>query len=259
MALRVPRKHLQVIWIWYCVTHNNNKNKTRIIKWNLYFTTFLLTYVLWEFSHVNHQTEKKNQFQVSEKKNLAEKKIVAISKVRHVNNYKCGAMFVDFIYFGGQGQNNITRIYECTSTINATHSCAYGCLYFANCLDVWVSLGVFIERKSSGAHNQRKLFLWFQYTPVSYVYATITVAGHPFIRIIVYSKNYRAKYNTDEKILCVCFFFRFNFFQSAINGSGNWIFALHRTKTRNQIIPNNMKLVGGVAYMPRSHLNYMRY
>lgn len=119
------------------------------------------------------------------KKHLTErkKKIVAISKVRHVNNYKC-AVDVYFIYFGGQGQNNITRIYECTSTINATHSCAYGCLYFANCMDVLVSLGVFIERKSSGAHNQRKLFLWFQYTPVSYVYATITVAGHPGICII---------------------------------------------------------------------------
>lgn len=118
------------------------------------------------------------------KKNLTEKKIrgnIESSSCKQLQ-VRCD-VDVDFIYFGGQGQNNITRIYECTSTINATHSCAYGCLYFANCMDVWVSLGVFIERKSSGAHNQRKLFLWFQYTPVSYVYATITVAGHPGIYV----------------------------------------------------------------------------
>lgn len=68
------------------------------------------------------------------KKNLTEKKIrgnIESSSCKQLQ-VRCD-VDVDFIYFGGQGQNNITRIYECTSTINATHSCAYGCLYFANC------------------------------------------------------------------------------------------------------------------------------
>lgn len=86
-----------------------------------------------------------------------------------------------FIYFGGQGQN-LPAYTNVLMTISAiyiyVHHGVYAIYQCFGC--VWVSLGVVKMTKRELArartHNQRKLFLWFQYTGEN-VYATTTFAG----------------------------------------------------------------------------------